>query len=243
MSERKKANKNSDVKVKKGISQKELDAATKTATKRFESLGLANKILLDERRDRYDHFLSNGFPQWRDTGYYYERFRPGLGATLVGVFAFGGGLVHWILLYSTWKTSQERLERFISKARRDAWGDNLGISSSITSGTGTPPVAVEDAESGPQPQNRRERRMQEKSSKKDKSDKKPKGSKVAKSSPAGTPPVGASGPKKRVFAENGMPLIVDLVGNVYLEQEDDDGVKQEYLLDVCPGFSFPITTN
>lgn len=28
---------------------------------------------------RYDFFYKNGVPRWRGTGYYYSRFRPGLG--------------------------------------------------------------------------------------------------------------------------------------------------------------------
>ncbi|KAK3059896.1 hypothetical protein LTS18_009812, partial [Coniosporium uncinatum] len=40
------------------------------------------------------------------------------------------------------------------------------------------------------------------------------------------------GAKKRVVAENGKVLIVDSVGNVYLEEESDEsGNKQEFLLD------------
>jgi hypothetical protein len=95
--------------------------------------------------------------------------------------------------------------------------------------------AGDDGEGVRQPMNRRERRMQEKDAKKDKSEKKTKGIKAAKASPAATPPVGATGPRKRVVAENGKILVVDSVGNVYLEQTDEEGETQEFLLDVsCP---------
>jgi len=30
---------------------------------------------------RYDFFYKNGVPKWRGTGYYYSRFRPGLGVS------------------------------------------------------------------------------------------------------------------------------------------------------------------
>ncbi len=30
---------------------------------------------------RYDFFYKNGVPIWRGTGYYYSRFRPGLGVS------------------------------------------------------------------------------------------------------------------------------------------------------------------
>ena len=42
-------------------------------------------------------------------------------------------------------------------------------------------------------------------------------------------PVGA---KKRTRAENGKVLIVDSVGNVFLEEETEEGDTQEFLLDV-----------
>jgi hypothetical protein len=71
--------------------------------------------------------------------------------------------------------------------------------------------------------------MMEKENKKDKEDKKVK--KAKKASPAATPPSGATGRKKRVVAENGKILVVDQVGNVYLEQEDEEGQTQEFLLD------------
>lgn len=72
--------------------------------------------------------------------------------------------------------------------------------------------------------------MQEKDSK-TKTEKKPKGNK-SKASPTATPPAGAAGPRKRVVAENGKVLVVDSVGNVYLEQADEEGDTHEFLLDV-----------
>jgi len=134
----------------------------------------------------------------------------------------------------SWKRQQEFVGRYIKFARHAAWGENLGIPG--VDGTATPPVtAGDDGEGVRQPMNRRERRMQEKDAKKDKSEKKTKGIKAAKASPAATPPVGGTGPRKRVVAENGKILVVDAVGNVYLEQTDEDGETQEFLLDVsCP---------
>jgi hypothetical protein len=43
---------------------------------------------------------------------------------------------------------------------------------------------------------------------------------------------GPQGAKKRIVAENGKVLIVDSVGNVFLEEETEDGMKGEFLLDV-----------
>ncbi len=216
--------------VSKGPSQSEIKATTKAASDRFARLGIVTNILRGPGRERYDHFLANGFPKWKGTGYYYARFRPGLGSVLAGLFIFVGGGGHWLALYMSWKRQQEFVGRYIKFARHAAWGENLGIPG--VGGTATPPVSAGDDEDPMvQPVNRRQRRMQEKEAKKDKAGKKLK--KAAKASPPATPPVGATGPRKRVVAENGKILVVDSVGNVYLEQQDENGQVEEFLLDVC----------
>jgi hypothetical protein len=227
-----KSKKNPGVHVSKGPSQAEIKAATKAASDRFARLGIVTNILRGPGRERYDHFLSNGFPKWKGTGYYYARFRPGLGTVLAGLFIFVGGGGHWLALYMSWKRQQEFVGRYIKFARHAAWGENMGIPG--VDGTATPPVtAADDTDPMGQPLNRRQRRMQEKDARKEKSEKKTKGIKAAKASPAATPPVGATGPRKRVVAENGKILVVDSVGNVYLEQADKKGETHEFLLDVC----------
>lgn len=228
--DKKKASKKPGVHVSKGPSQSEIKATTKAASDRFARLGIVTNILRGPGRERYDHFLSNGFPKWKGTGYYYARFRPGLGSVLVGLFVFVGGGGHWLALYMSWHRQQEFVERYIKFARHAAWGENLGIPG--LDGTATPPVAAGDDQGPRQPMNRKERRMQEKDARKDKSEKKTKGIKAAKASPSATPPVGATGPRKRVVAENGKILVVDSVGNVYLEQADEDGNTHEFLLDL-----------
>ncbi|KAN0063109.1 hypothetical protein ACQY0O_004272 [Thecaphora frezii] len=91
------------------------------AQKRFERLGLINKILRDSRKDRYDHFLTNGFPKWRGTGYFYERFRPGLGSVLVGLVLFSMAIE---VLIKTLNARQERekMVRLKRSAMLVAWG-------------------------------------------------------------------------------------------------------------------------
>lgn len=221
------------VHVSKGPSQSEIKATAKAASDRFARLGIVTNILRGAGRERYDHFLNNGFPKWKGTGYYYARFRPGLGSVLAGLFIFIGGGGHWLALYMSWRRQQEFVGRYIKFARHAAWGDNLGIPGlDGASGPANPSVLADDVDPSTQPMNRRERRMREKDSKKDK-DKKSKVGKVSRASPAATPPVGATGPRKRVVAENGKILVVDSVGNVYLEQQDEDGETQEFLLDVC----------
>ncbi|CAG8559263.1 6544_t:CDS:2, partial [Scutellospora calospora] len=45
----------------------------------FILLGSITKILRNpEYRERYNFFLKNGIPKWRGTGWYYNRYRPGL---------------------------------------------------------------------------------------------------------------------------------------------------------------------
>ena len=218
--------------VSKGPSHSEIKAATKAASDRFARLGIVTNILRGSGRERYDFFLSNGFPKWKGTGYYYARFRPGLGSVLVGLSIFVGGGGHWLALYMSWKRQRDFVGRYIKFARHAAWGDNLGIPGLENIGDTTGANAGEDADPVVQTMNRRQRRMQEKDAKKDKPDKKMKSAKASNASPAATPPVGAIGPKKRVVAENGKILVVDSAGNVYLEQADEDGQTHEFLLDV-----------
>lgn len=206
-------------------------AAAQAASDRYARLGLVNKVLMGPGRERYDHFLANGFPAWKGTGYYYARFRPGMGSVLIGLFVFIGGFGHYVTLYLTWKRQQDFLARYINFARRQAWGDNMQIPG-LEAAIAEPPAPVEGEDEGPrQPMNRRERRMEEKYAKSGKTENKkvPKAKVTPVSSNPGTP-TAISGPKKKVVAENGKVLVVDSVGNVYLEERTEEGV-QEFLLD------------
>ena len=224
------------VHVNKGPTDNEIRDALKMAGERYSRLTLIAAILKGSGRERYDHFLSNGFPTWKGTGYYYARFRPGLGSVLVGLFVIGGGLVHYAAMYLSWKRQREFVERYIRHARRAAWGDESGIKgihSVDFGGVAIPPTSTPEA--GATMLNRRQKRLQVKESKKEKEKdkKKPRATRESESS---NPPefeleVGPQGPKKRVQAENGKVLIVDSIGNVFLEEEDEKGGKCEYLLD------------
>jgi hypothetical protein len=73
--------------------------------------------------------------------------------------------------------------------------------------------------------------------KENKKGKKTQAARVARTSGISTPveaelTSGPQGAKKRIVAENGKVLIVDSVGNVFLEEETEDGMKGEFLLDV-----------
>ena len=231
-----KGTKKPGVHVSKAPSEREISKAVKEANARFTRLSLVVNILRGEGRERYDHFLNNGFPKWRGSGYYYARFRPGLVSTLLGLFVFGGGLAHYAALILSWKRQREFVERYIRHARKTAWGDESGIAGvpgldSINGVAAPPSTTGQDDEMVTL--NRRQKRMQEKESKKGKLDH--KRSRSARRNGTGTPleteSGGPQGQKKRVQAENGKTLLVDSVGNVYLEEEDDNGKRAEFLLD------------
>lgn len=228
--------------VVKPLTKAEIKAAVKAAGDRQARLSIVANILKGPGRARYDHFLSNGFPQWKGTGYYYDRYRPGLGAVMIGVFLALGGGVHYLALYMSWKQHRDFVERYIKFARNAAWGDSLGIN--------VDPVPVEAAVPTPEqeqaqaiPTNRRMRRMQEKESgKKDSSQeggvrgrlsRKVAARTAAADSGTSTPVTeGPQGARKKIRAENGKILVVDSLGDVYLEQEDEDGNLVLFLLDV-----------
>ena len=227
--------------MRKRPSQKEIDRFMKEASERYARFSVVAKILQGEGRERYDHFLKNGFPAWRGTGYYYSRFRPGLISVLLGLYLFVGGPLHYGAIYLSWKRQREFVERYIRHARKMAWGDETGIAgiNGLNNiGTSAPPQAFQqEQEEEPQAQvwNRRQKRLQAKEERKDA--KKPKIKNVRQKG-ISTPveaelTSGPQGAKKRVVAQNGKVLIVDSVGNVYLEEETDEGEVHEYLLDVC----------
>lgn len=206
----------------------------KIAVDRQTRLGLVRKILSGPERDRYDHFLAYGFPAWKGSNYYYDRYRPGLGTAMFGVFFFVGGGIHYLILYMNHKKHRDFIERYIKFARDQAWGDNLSIPGVDSAPAPAPAAADDDEEMAPQPVNRRQRRMQEAAARKDKGikGKKSGGSGTATPKEAAPQQANPTGPRKRVIAENGKVLVVDLAGNVYLEEQDDEGRLETFLLDV-----------
>lgn len=97
------------------------NSGVKGAQKRFEQLGLVYKILRDDRKDRYDHFLRSGFPKWRNTGYFYERYRPGLGSVIVGIVVFTM-LVEVLISRLTSAQERAKILRLKHSAYLVAWG-------------------------------------------------------------------------------------------------------------------------
>lgn len=219
------------VHVSKGPSQREIQATVKKATQRYQRLTVVANILKGEARDRYDHFLKSGFPAWRGTGYYYSRFRPGLGTVLVGLFLVLGGGAHYGVLVLSWNQRREFVTRYIRQARRAAWGDETGIKgiSGLDGSTASVLAPVGEPDAGGMQMNRKQKRQMEKEDRKGKKAGKGAGRPPGTHTPDSNPAAPA-GEKKRITAENGKTLVVDSIGNVFLE-EDEDGVVQEFLLD------------
>ena len=214
------------VHVSKGPSEREIQKAIKDADERYRRLGVVASVLKGQQRERYDHFMRHGFPAWRGTGYYYSRYRPGLGTVLTGLFLALGGGAHYLALVTSYNRQREFMGRYIKYARKMAWGDESGI-------VGIPGFSSPAEPQAPTPEpdaaanlNRKQRREMERQNKGKNG--KPSKPEVAKSEPISTP----TGEKRRVTAENGKTLLVDSIGNVFLEEEDEDGDIQQYLLDL-----------
>ncbi|KAI0036774.1 DnaJ domain-containing protein, partial [Vararia minispora EC-137] len=97
----------------------------KNIHERFARLSVIGKILRDsEGRKRYDFFFKNGVPRWRGTGYYYARFRPGLGSVLV-FLAICSSAVQYVVQRSNYNRDVARIEHICREARSTAWGPKL----------------------------------------------------------------------------------------------------------------------
>ncbi|PWY76371.1 DnaJ domain protein [Aspergillus sclerotioniger CBS 115572] len=223
------------VHVNKGRSQREIAAAVKEAHERSARLNTVANILRGPARERYDHFLKNGFPKWKGTGYYYSRFRPGLGSVLAGLFLVFGGGAHYAALVLSWKRQREFVDRYIRQARRAAWGDESGVRGipglDSAPDPASAPSPAPEPEAAAMPMNRRQKRMMDRENRKEG---KKGGRATSRNSGTVTPTfesVEPTGERKRVIAENGKVLIVDSVGNVFLEEEME-GERQEFLLDI-----------
>ena len=162
-----KDNKKSDDAPSKPPTQAETKLAVKLASDRQARLSLIANILRGPGRDRYDHYLANGFPLWKGTDYYYNRYRPGLGTVLTGLFLVGGGAIHYLVLYMSWRRQKEFVQRYIKFARDTAWGGSLGIPGVDAAPPSPPTPAADEEDAGPQPSNRRQRRMMEKENKRE----------------------------------------------------------------------------
>lgn len=91
---------------------------------RFARLGVVAAILRGPQRERYDFFHKNGFPTWRGTGYYYSRFRPGIWSVLIFLTLITSVLQH-VVHRMNYNRDLARIDRFVTAARRAAWGPKL----------------------------------------------------------------------------------------------------------------------
>jgi curved DNA-binding protein CbpA len=223
INERKKA-------AQKAPSRREVDAYHKEASERFARLGVITNILRGENRERYDFFLDHGFPMWRGTGYYYQRYRPGAGTVLIGLFIVMGGFAHYGALVLSWKRQRTFAHKYILDARKLAWGNSMVVPGLDTVAPVAAPAAAPSSGSESAALNRRQKRLQEKENKKNAK----KGITPDDISEPAEPVLisGPQGSKRRVVAENGKVLIVDSVGNVFLEDTTPEGETHEFLIDV-----------
>jgi hypothetical protein len=132
-----------------------------------------------------------------------------------------------------WMKHRDFVERYIRQARRIAWGDEVrGISGIDTSAPA--PAAEPSSEEEPQAMNwnRKEKRAAERDNKRAAKKPKPVRAAIAEQARNSELTSGPVGAKKRTIAENGKVLIVDSVGNVYLEERTAEGELHEFLLDV-----------
>ncbi|KAH8830489.1 DnaJ domain-containing protein [Flagelloscypha sp. PMI_526] len=92
---------------------------------RYSRLTKVSTILRNkEKRERYDFFYKNGVPKWRGTGYYYSRFRPGLGSVLTFLIFLTSGL-QYLVQKMNYNKDVQRIDHFITEARLAAWGPKM----------------------------------------------------------------------------------------------------------------------
>lgn len=92
---------------------------------RFARLGVIVNILRSpEGRERYDFFYKNGVPKWRGTGYYYTRFRPGLGTVLVFLTLLTTALQYLVQMVN-YSRDLNRIRQTIHDAKLAAWGPKM----------------------------------------------------------------------------------------------------------------------
>jgi hypothetical protein len=72
---------------------------SKEAAKLYALLTSINKLLRDEQtREKYDGHLKRGFPVWKGSGYYYKKYKPGVGS----VFVFVLVVISFVQYTSAW---------------------------------------------------------------------------------------------------------------------------------------------
>lgn len=97
----------------------------KKAEERFQRLSLVGNILRDNSlKQRYDFFLSKGFPKWKGTGYYYSRFRPGLIFTVLMLYVLVSTF-QYVSLKINRKQDYRRIIDLKQEIKLLAWGGSF----------------------------------------------------------------------------------------------------------------------
>lgn len=65
--------------------------------------------------------IRNGFPRWRGTGYFYARYRPGLGFVLLFLTLMTSA-IQLVILNLNYRRDSKRLNMLIANAKLLAWG-------------------------------------------------------------------------------------------------------------------------
>ncbi|KAG0165857.1 hypothetical protein DFQ28_008222 [Apophysomyces sp. BC1034] len=87
------------------------------AKEKFARLGKIAAILRNSgSRERYNFFYKNGVPRWRGTGYYYARFRPGLG-TVLGFLVLLTATMQYLAKYINYRLEKKKILHFVEDAR------------------------------------------------------------------------------------------------------------------------------
>lgn len=134
---------------------------------------------------------------------------------LLGLWVVLAGGAHYLIIMLNYKQQRKFMENYIADARKAAWGSSglgSGLNLDVLGDSGTPPP------SGPQG-NRKARRAA-----------KAGGNGSGTATPTTEKPVHVA--KRKVTSENGKVFMVTSLGDVSLVEEDEDGVTQEYLLDL-----------
>ncbi len=88
----------------------------KLAQRNFERLSLIANILKSSTKDRYDFFLTNGFPKYKNNRFLYDRFRPGLIFVVVFLFLLIG-VAHFIILKISASQDRRRVLNLIDQIK------------------------------------------------------------------------------------------------------------------------------
>lgn len=93
----------------------------KKAQQRFARLLAVSAVLRDgARKERYDYFLSKGFPRYTRSGYLYSKVRPGAVMVVVGVY-LALLAVHYLAMLATRRLDRGRVQALIDEVKRAAW--------------------------------------------------------------------------------------------------------------------------